>query len=66
MVNPDGVTISQYGPKKIRNAKLRSNLYKIADGVDFKIWKANARGIDINRNYAEGCLLYTSIRVHKH
>ena len=54
MVNPDGVTISQYGPKKIRNAKLRENLYKIAGGVDFKIWKANARGIDINRNYAEG------------
>ena len=51
---PDGVTISQYGPKKIRNAKLRENLYKIAGGVDFKIWKANARGIDINRNYAEG------------
>ena len=42
MVNPDGVTISQYGPKKIRK------------GFSFKEWKANARGVDINRNYAEG------------
>ena len=53
MVNPDGVTISQYGPKKIRNATLRKNLYKIANGFSFKEWKANARGVDINRNYAE-------------
>ena len=53
-VNPDGVTISQYGPKKIRNATLRKNLYKIANGFSFKEWKANARGVDINRNYAEG------------
>ena len=35
MVNPDGVTISQYGPKKIRNATLRKNLYKIAKGFSF-------------------------------
>lgn len=54
MVNPDGVTISQYGPKKIRNAKLRKKLYKMTKGIDYKIWKANARGVDINRNYAEG------------
>lgn len=54
MVNPDGVTISQYGPKKIRNATLRKNLYKVAKGFSFKEWKANARGVDINRNYAEG------------
>ena len=54
MVNPDGVTISQYGPKKIRNATLRNNLYKIAKGFSFKERKANARGVDINRNYAEG------------
>ena len=54
MVNPDGVTISQYGPKKIRNIKLRQNLYKMKNGVVFREWKANARGVDINRNYAEG------------
>ncbi len=47
MVNPDGVTISQYGPKKIRNATLRNNLYKIAKGFSFKEGKANARGVDI-------------------
>lgn len=54
MVNPDGVTISQYGPRKIRNAKLRKNLYKMKKGIKFKEWKANARGVDINRNFAEG------------
>lgn len=54
MVNPDGVTISQYGPKKIRDTKLRQNLYKMKNGVAFREWKANARGVDINRNYAEG------------
>lgn len=54
MVNPDGVTISQYGPKKIRDTKLRQNLYKMKNGVVFREWKANARGVDINRNYAEG------------
>ena len=54
MVNPDGVTISQYGPRKIRNAKLRKKLYKMKKGIKFKEWKANARGVDINRNFAEG------------
>lgn len=54
MVNPDGVTISQYGSKKIRDTKLRQNLYKMKNGVAFREWKANARGVDINRNYAEG------------
>ena len=54
MVNPDGVTISQYGPKKIRDINLRQNLYKIAKGASFKEWKSNARGVDINRNFAEG------------
>lgn len=54
MVNPDGVTISQYGPKKIKNAKLRQNLYKMTREIDYREWKANARGVDINRNYAKG------------
>ena len=54
MVNPDGVTISQYGPKKIKNAKLRQNLYKMTREIDYREWKSNARGVDINRNYAEG------------
>ena len=54
MVNPDGVTISQYGPKKIKSAKLRQNLYKMTREIDYREWKANARGVDINRNYAEG------------
>lgn len=59
MLNPDGVTISQYGPQKIKNATLRNNLYtmykKYGGGTSkstyFKRWKANGRGVDLNRNY---------------
>ncbi len=50
MGNPDGVTISQYGIKKIRSAKLRKKLYKMSHGGTSQ-WKANARGVDLNRNY---------------
>lgn len=50
MGNPDGVTISQYGIKKIRSAKLRKRLYRISRG-SISQWKANARGVDLNRNY---------------
>lgn len=51
MVNPDGVTLQQYGlsafPKLIW-----SNLIKMNDGSqNFKRWKANAQGIDPNRQY---------------
>lgn len=59
MLNPDGVTISQSGPNAIRNTTLRKNLNtmysKYGSGVTsseyFTRWKANARGVDLNRNY---------------
>ena len=54
MVNPDGVTISQYGPKGIHNAILRKRLKKLPGIRKYKLWKANARGVDINRNFARG------------
>lgn len=50
MANPDGTTISQYGIKSIRSASLRKKLYKMNRGST-KIWKSNARGVDLNRNY---------------
>lgn len=57
MLNPDGVTISQFGPSKIRDARLRANLYAIKKRLKggsnfFTRWKANARGVDLNSNYA--------------
>ncbi|WCN36824.1 M14 family metallopeptidase [Aneurinibacillus uraniidurans] len=51
MVNPDGVTLQQSGltefPKSVHTALISMN-----DGSrDFKKWKANAKGIDLNRQY---------------
>lgn len=51
MVNPDGVTISQYGIKKIKSSKLRKKLKKMDKRGGYKRWKANARGVDLNRNF---------------
>lgn len=71
MVNPDGVTISQLGEAGIRNAALRENLRAIynadvangytTDGYEYYLtrWKANARGVDLNRNYSPGWELVT-------
>ena len=51
MDNPDGVTIAQYGYKGIRNKKLRKLVKK--EGHT-KIWKANARGVNLNDNFSAG------------
>lgn len=57
MVNPDGVGISQTGVRSLRCAKLQKNLCTV-DGLmtkrRWKYWKANARGVDLNRNYDVG------------
>lgn len=50
MANPDGVTISQFGIEKINSSALRAKLKKMKDG-DTALWKANARGVDLNRNF---------------
>lgn len=59
MANPDGVCISQFGAQAIKNRKLRELVWKIAKeeggrlpcGSYFTRWKANARGVDLNRNF---------------
>ncbi len=63
MLNPDGVTISQYGAEGINNPDMRAALYSMyeydrANGITsynmdtyFRKWKANGRGVDINRNF---------------
>ncbi|MGF7046516.1 g-D-glutamyl-meso-diaminopimelate peptidase [Paenibacillus sp. DS2015] len=51
MVNPDGVTLQQKGldafPKTVHAALLKMN----GGSSNFKRWKANAKGIDLNRQY---------------
>lgn len=58
MVNPDGVTISQFGIKNILKQKTLDRLTTIAQndgqslsGEYLTQWKANANGVDLNRNY---------------
>lgn len=56
MANPDGVTISQYGYSGIQNSNLRQKVISIAkknggSSSYYRTWKANARGVDLNRNF---------------
>ncbi len=49
MVNPDGVMLVQEGPSTAKNP---SKVISINDNSrDFKHWKANIRGVDLNRQY---------------
>lgn len=66
MVNPDGVCISREGPCAIRSRELRQILWECyqrdrnvkGEGLEaaeyFKKWKANARGVDLNKNFPYG------------
>lgn len=50
--NPDGVAISQFGLNGINNSLLRSKIATMTS--DFEQWKANANGVDLNRNFDAG------------
>ena len=47
--NPDGTAISQQGFGAIRNKSLRKALRRM--GGSSSTWKANAKGVDLNRNW---------------
>lgn len=66
MINPDGITLSQEGLSAIRSEELRVGIYNIymSDKANYesynsyknigeylKYWKANAAGVDLNRNF---------------
>jgi murein tripeptide amidase MpaA len=51
MVNPDGVTLQQYGLSKFPTADHFKLINMNEGSTDFKRWKANARGVDLNRQY---------------
>ncbi|SFD39789.1 g-D-glutamyl-meso-diaminopimelate peptidase [Bacillus sp. OV194] len=54
MVNPDGVTLQQSGLKEFPKSA-HAGLIKMNKGSkNFKRWKANAQGIDLNRQYPAG------------
>ncbi len=51
MVNPDGVTLQQSGPEAFP-PDARAALVRMNGGSrNFKRWKANGKGIDLNRSY---------------
>jgi len=59
MINPDGVTISQYGMDGILKESTKQRVAEVAsldgevakNGYYLTRWKANANGVDINRNF---------------
>ena len=50
--NPDGVAISQFGLNALQNENIRSQVAQM--GGNFVHWKANANGVDLNRNFDAG------------
>jgi g-D-glutamyl-meso-diaminopimelate peptidase len=54
MANPDGVCLCQSGVDSINDGRLKNRLLKLNGGGDFSLWKANARGVDLNVNFDAG------------
>ena len=52
MSNPDGVSISQFGLQGVKNSELRAKVSAMSNNLTE--WKANAAGVDLNRNFDAG------------
>lgn len=51
LTNPDGALLSQCGLDSVENKKVKERLLMLNRGNDFSLWKANARGVDLNVNF---------------
>ncbi|VEF47033.1 peptidase M14 carboxypeptidase A [Bacillus freudenreichii] len=54
MVNPDGVTLQQQGLKAFPKNTHASLIVMNNGSTNFKRWKANGKGVDLNRQYDAG------------
>jgi len=54
LVNPDGMEVALRGPSALRNTELAAQVKRWLGGGDYSRWKANANGVDINRNFDAG------------
>lgn len=71
MANPDGVSVSQIGTEAIRSEELRALVESFYErdgaGTDrtyfYRRYKANANGVDLNRNFAYGWEEYGGTKV---
>jgi g-D-glutamyl-meso-diaminopimelate peptidase len=52
--NPDGMAIGQFGIDGINNAGIRQNITNMNNPEGYEKWKANANGVDLNRNFDAG------------
>lgn len=50
LVNPDGALLSQRGLASVENKKYRRALERFS-AQELRLWKANARGVDLNVNF---------------
>ncbi|MCR3922338.1 MAG: M14 family zinc carboxypeptidase [Firmicutes bacterium] len=63
MINPDGVTLVQSGPDAIIHGALAQQILSDSeDFTTFKGWKANSRGVDLNRQFPISWTTLTSVR----
>ena len=52
VLNPDGVMLCKYGIESVTDEAVRKRLIEINGGSrDFRLWKANASGVDVNVNF---------------
>jgi g-D-glutamyl-meso-diaminopimelate peptidase len=51
LANPDGCLLSQKGLESVKSEKEKARLIALNGGEDFRLWKANARGVDLNVNF---------------